>query len=174
MLNEEKIDVSKHLKFLETKLVEYLNFPKEHPESNVKHTEHKMTVLLPQLKRAISKCKDGTFQTCDDCGDKIPNKRIKAVPTAIRCVKCQEKFENFNKKNEEKPNEKKANPILLRIFSHYTVMTVFAWAKDQNPSKKSMLNAAFDNWEKAVSKTVLKIENKNSQNFFDNLSKKKK
>lgn len=30
---------------------------------------------------------------CDDCGEKIPEARIKAVPYCVRCVDCQELIE---------------------------------------------------------------------------------
>lgn len=31
---------------------------------------------------------------CEDCGNLIPEKRLKAVPGTTRCVSCQEAFEN--------------------------------------------------------------------------------
>ncbi len=32
---------------------------------------------------------------CEDCGGEIPEARLRAVPGATRCVKCQEEFERF-------------------------------------------------------------------------------
>lgn len=30
---------------------------------------------------------------CEDCGEEIPEARRKALPSAIRCIKCQSIFE---------------------------------------------------------------------------------
>lgn len=30
---------------------------------------------------------------CEDCGEEIPAARRKAIPSAIRCIKCQSIFE---------------------------------------------------------------------------------
>jgi RNA polymerase-binding transcription factor DksA len=49
----------------------------------------KSKIVLPHLRRAIEKTNDGTFGYCDDCNEKIPASRHKAVPGAIRCVLCQ-------------------------------------------------------------------------------------
>ena len=35
---------------------------------------------------------------CVECGDRIGTKRKKYIPSAIRCIICQEKFEKRNKK----------------------------------------------------------------------------
>jgi RNA polymerase-binding transcription factor DksA len=51
--------------------------------------------VLPQLKRALIKCEDGTYGMCDDCDEKISEERLKAVPGATRCTTCQGIFENL-------------------------------------------------------------------------------
>ena len=32
--------------------------------------------------------------SCIDCGDEIPEKRLKAVPGCLRCIECQKDFES--------------------------------------------------------------------------------
>lgn len=55
------------------------------PEYHVLKTE----IVLPQLERAAQKAREGTRFVCDDCGDPIPEERLKAAAGATRCVKCQ-------------------------------------------------------------------------------------
>ncbi len=46
--------------------------------------------LLREVEAAITRCEDGTYGTCVECGDQIPAKRLAAVPWATRCRDCQE------------------------------------------------------------------------------------
>jgi phage/conjugal plasmid C-4 type zinc finger TraR family protein len=41
---------------------------------------------LQQVQEALAK---GTYGVCVDCGQPIPEARLRAVPDAIRCVPCQ-------------------------------------------------------------------------------------
>lgn len=43
-----------------------------------------------QLERALEAIEAGTYGTCVDCGQEIPEGRLKALPDAERCVKCQQ------------------------------------------------------------------------------------
>ena len=49
--------------------------------------------LLYELDDAMKKIEEGTFGTCEDCKNLITKTRLKAVPYARLCVKCQEKKE---------------------------------------------------------------------------------
>jgi len=46
---------------------------------------------LYELNDALKKVEDGTFGICEDCKKLITKIRLKAVPQARLCVKCQEK-----------------------------------------------------------------------------------
>ncbi|MFH0855707.1 MAG: TraR/DksA family transcriptional regulator [Candidatus Omnitrophota bacterium] len=48
---------------------------------------------LYELNDALKKTEDGTFGICEDCKRLIAKARLKAVPQARLCVKCQEKRE---------------------------------------------------------------------------------
>jgi DnaK suppressor protein len=50
--------------------------------------------VLYELEDAMKRIEDGTFGTCEDCKNLITKTRLKAVPYARLCVKCQEKREN--------------------------------------------------------------------------------
>ncbi len=49
--------------------------------------------LLYEFDDAMKKIEDGTFGVCEDCKDLISKSRLKAVPYARMCIKCQEKKE---------------------------------------------------------------------------------
>lgn len=49
--------------------------------------------LLYELDDALKKIEDGSFGICEDCKSPIAKNRLKAVPYARLCVKCQERKE---------------------------------------------------------------------------------
>ncbi|MBM3246055.1 MAG: hypothetical protein FJZ13_01865 [Candidatus Omnitrophica bacterium] len=49
--------------------------------------------VLYELDDALKKIEDGTFGICESCKNLITKTRLKAVPYARLCVKCQEKKE---------------------------------------------------------------------------------
>jgi DnaK suppressor protein len=46
-----------------------------------------------EVDDAVKKIEDGTFGICEDCKSLISKTRLKAVPFARLCVKCQERKE---------------------------------------------------------------------------------
>ena len=49
--------------------------------------------LIYEFDDALKKIDEGTFGICEDCKCLIAKNRLKAVPEARLCVKCQEKRE---------------------------------------------------------------------------------
>lgn len=49
--------------------------------------------LLYELDDALKKIEDGTFGICEDCKSLIAKNRLRALPNARSCVKCQQKKE---------------------------------------------------------------------------------
>ena len=45
---------------------------------------------LAGVEQALAKLADGSYGQCVDCGNPIPHARLRAYPTAQRCVACQE------------------------------------------------------------------------------------
>jgi RNA polymerase-binding protein DksA len=43
---------------------------------------------LDQIKAALKRIEDGSFGQCEECGKKIPESRLEAIPYADLCVKC--------------------------------------------------------------------------------------
>lgn len=53
---------------------------------------------LYALDQAIKRIDDGSYGKCDRCGAKISKQRLKVMPQAEYCIKCQEKEEQFTEK----------------------------------------------------------------------------
>lgn len=49
--------------------------------------------LLGQVNDALAKCDRGTYGLCEDCDDRIDRARLKALPYATLCLKCQRQRE---------------------------------------------------------------------------------
>ena len=49
--------------------------------------------LLYVLEDALKRIEDGTFGICEECDSPIAKTRLKAIPYARFCVKCQAKLE---------------------------------------------------------------------------------
>jgi RNA polymerase-binding protein DksA len=48
---------------------------------------------MRRIDSALKRIQSGNYGECDDCGQPIPVARLKAEPTATRCVQCQERYE---------------------------------------------------------------------------------
>jgi DnaK suppressor protein len=48
---------------------------------------------LQAIERAKARMRDGTYGTCIDCGAEIGFERLRAYPTAERCIQDQERVE---------------------------------------------------------------------------------
>ena len=48
---------------------------------------------LDRVEAALERTEDGTYGQCEECGGKIPKKRLDAIPYAAMCVKCASQFE---------------------------------------------------------------------------------
>lgn len=45
---------------------------------------------LKQLNLALQRLQDGDYGTCQECGEEIAPKRLKAIPWARFCIHCQD------------------------------------------------------------------------------------
>lgn len=51
------------------------------------------TEELKQIQDALERIKDGSYGQCEKCEGVIPKERLRAIPYARLCVKCQTKEE---------------------------------------------------------------------------------
>ena len=56
---------------------------------------------LRAIEEALLRIDEGTYGTCEDCGEEISVRRLNAVPFALRCVECQEMQEITASESEE-------------------------------------------------------------------------
>ena len=50
--------------------------------------------LLYEIDEALARVQDGSYGACSECKKSIPAQRLKAVPYARLCMKCQNKRES--------------------------------------------------------------------------------
>jgi DnaK suppressor protein len=48
---------------------------------------------LDQINQALSRLDEGAYGYCLECGEEIPERRLRAPPFAIRCKDCEEALE---------------------------------------------------------------------------------
>jgi DnaK suppressor protein len=61
---------------------------------------HRETLL--KIDEALRKLSEGTYGTCEDCGDEISAERLRVLPFAIYCRDCQEAREEMEAIREER------------------------------------------------------------------------
>jgi DnaK suppressor protein len=69
--------------------------------------------LISKIKQALEKIDNGTFGVCEECGEEISLKRLRARPMATLCIDCKHEQETLERKNGlEGPTE------LSPLWSH--------------------------------------------------------
>lgn len=48
------------------------------------------------LRLALQRLESGSYGVCVECGDVIAAARLRAIPSATRCLACQQRFERVN------------------------------------------------------------------------------
>lgn len=51
------------------------------------------TEMLGKIEGALDRLRDGDYGFCLECGAEIPEKRLRALPFAVRCRPCEESHE---------------------------------------------------------------------------------
>jgi DnaK suppressor protein len=46
--------------------------------------------FLDKIQKALERIEDGTFGTCEECGEPISVKRLEARPETTLCIRCKE------------------------------------------------------------------------------------
>ena len=54
--------------------------------------------MLYALDDAIKRIDEGIYGVCDECGEPVSKRRLKAMPQAQCCIKCQEKKEKNSRR----------------------------------------------------------------------------
>jgi DnaK suppressor protein len=49
--------------------------------------------MLDEIELALGRIHEGLYGTCEECGDDIPERRLRALPWARLCVPCAERHQ---------------------------------------------------------------------------------
>jgi RNA polymerase-binding transcription factor DksA len=49
--------------------------------------------IVDKITDALARLEGGSYGVCNECGEEIAEKRLRALPFAARCRNCQESFE---------------------------------------------------------------------------------
>lgn len=56
---------------------------------------------VKEIEDALERIKHGDYGICEDCGETIPEQRLRLFPAARLCVRCQEDADRFEKMKED-------------------------------------------------------------------------
>ncbi len=52
---------------------------------------------VKEIQDALDRLKHGDYGSCEDCGEPIPEQRLRLFPAARLCVRCQEEADHYEK-----------------------------------------------------------------------------
>ncbi len=61
------------------------------------------SALVRRVRLAIDRTKDGSYGLCLQCEEEIAPKRLKAIPWAEMCIRCQERADDSGSPRERMP-----------------------------------------------------------------------
>ena len=64
------------------------------------HSLNSDSTLARRLRLALDRLEDGSYGVCLECGEDIAPKRLKALPWAELCIKCQESSDHAGARKE--------------------------------------------------------------------------
>jgi DnaK suppressor protein len=103
MLEERRGEIQEKLRAIREEIPSYLDEVRETEEQSVSDFAQEMDFALMEMKartliridEALQRVGQGTYGTCDECGQDIAEARLSAVPFALRCMECQEREETL-------------------------------------------------------------------------------
>lgn len=63
-------------------------------DAKISMRQHKQ---VKEIHEALDRLKHGEYGICEDCGDPIPEQRLRLFPAARLCVRCQEEADHHEK-----------------------------------------------------------------------------
>ena len=61
------------------------------------HMKERDSKLIAKIKKALERMKEGTYGFCEECGERISDKRLQVRPVTTLCITCKKKMENQEK-----------------------------------------------------------------------------
>jgi len=72
------------------------------------------TETLHKIEEALSRLEEGTFGYCFECGDEISERRLRALPFAVRCKDCEEARE-IAEQRERQQTSRRSSGFLIDL-----------------------------------------------------------
>ncbi len=67
---------------------------------------------LHRIEEALERLEEGTFGYCFDCGDEISERRLRALPFAVRCKDCEEEREMAERRERQQAQRRSAGFLI--------------------------------------------------------------
>jgi DnaK suppressor protein len=67
---------------------------------------------LHKIEEALARLEDGTYGYCFECGDEISERRLRALPFAVRCKDCEEAREVAEQRQRTLTSRRSAGYLL--------------------------------------------------------------
>jgi DnaK suppressor protein len=68
---------------------------------------------LNKIEEALHRLEDGTFGYCFECGEEISERRLRALPFAVRCKDCEEARESAQQRERMMSQRRGASSLFL-------------------------------------------------------------
>ena len=68
---------------------------------------------LNKINDALARLENGNYGNCFDCGEEIAEKRLRALPFAVRCKDCEEARENAEQRERQLHARRGASSLFL-------------------------------------------------------------
>jgi DnaK suppressor protein len=68
---------------------------------------------LSKIEEALHRLEDGTFGYCFECGEEISERRLRALPFAVRCKDCEEARETAQQRERTMTQRRGASSLFL-------------------------------------------------------------
>ena len=68
---------------------------------------------LNKINDALARLEQGDYGNCFECGEEIAEKRLRALPFAVRCKDCEEARENAEQRQRQQAARRGASSLFL-------------------------------------------------------------
>jgi len=70
---------------------------------------------LNKVNDALTRLEQGDYGNCFDCGEEIAEKRLRALPFAVRCKDCEEARENAEQRERQNVARRGTSSLFLDV-----------------------------------------------------------
>lgn len=70
---------------------------------------------LNKIEEALRRLEEGTFGYCFECGEEISERRLRALPFAVRCKDCEEARELAQQREKVQAQRRGASALFLDV-----------------------------------------------------------